>query len=143
MSKEIRNKPNVFNHQLFINDQNLSEKEFLQECKSPELQFCRNDFRKLKYYIPELQIGSFVIEIYTDSLEHISGDPDKSGWLCSSKTLYVYNGYVYENGQKIERLEYSGYTGFHTKAVFTIRKIANKKPNNNAPLEIPSITFSQ
>lgn len=130
MASRIRHKPNVFSHHLLIVREYLTEEEFLQEIKLPEIYFCHNDFRKLKYYIDELKIGSFIVEIYTDSLENISAEPDEEGWLCSSKTLYVHNGYVYENGKKLERLEYSGYTGFHTKAIFAIRKSVADAPNS-------------
>lgn len=143
MSNKIRNKPQDFLQGLLISDQKLTEEEFLQEYKLPELQFCHNDFRKLKHYTNELKNGSFAVEIYTDSLDHISGEPDGTGWLCLTKTLYVHNGYVYQDGKKLERLEYSCYTGFHTKAIFTIRKTANNEPNSIPALEMPSIVFSQ
>ena len=129
MSKEIRNKPHRFITKLYNPKPDYKEPELqlwapdidtlAMKTEKYKLIHCCNDLRKLKFYSSELQSGTFVVELYTDNIEHMLRDPDQDGWNCSSKKIYVQNGYVYDllTGFK-EKIEHTCYAGFYTKHIF-------------------------
>jgi len=135
MSKLIRDKPTQFkkpqlwtssaefkepelNIILYIlgnNDISSLDSDYEQPLKEYgwKLVYCLSDIRKLKHYIPELQIGTYIVELYVDSAEHILGEPNEDGWLCSSKIIVVQNGLV----GTTEKIENTHLAGYHTKRI--------------------------
>ena len=134
---EIRNKPAVDKHQLCICTVDYKEPN-LSVFKNPpnetcfewsnylsefdiKMAPCLNDFRKLRFYSFELQKRTFLIEIYTDSLENISRDPDQDGWICTSRWIYIQDGKIIDPySSYTEKINNTHLSGYHTKHIFQL-----------------------